>query len=283
MSAIFGTAGLSESFEKMGFSKNTEIPLHLQKFGLTAFEYQCGRGVRLSQAGGQAILKADPTVTYSVHAPYYISMSSLEVEKRDASVNYMLQSAAAVRSLGGRRAIFHAGSAGKQSREQALTLAIDTMYKMVEAMAREGYEDIIMCPETMGKINQLGDLDEVLALCRIQKNITPCIDFGHLNCRTMGGLKTKRDYADILDKMALVLQDERASNFHAHFSKIEYTAGGEKKHLTFADSTFGPEFEPLMELIAQRNLSPVIICESDGTQAEDAASMQNYYKTLLKA
>ena len=80
--------------------------------------------------------------------------------------------------------------------------------------------------------------------------------------------------------MAQELGDERAVNFHAHFSRIEYTTGGEKRHLTFADAVFGPPFEPLMELLFQRRLAPVIVCESAGTQAEDAAVMKRYYQSL---
>ena len=195
-------------------------------------------------------------------------------------MSYILQSAAAVQALGGSRVIFHSGSCGKQSREQALCKARDTMARMVAAMDEAGFSALTLCPETMGKVNQLGTLDEVLALCAVDERITPCIDFGHLNAREQGGIKTKQDYAAILDRLGEALQDDRASRFHAHFSKIEYTAGGEKQHLTFADTLFGPAFEPLLELLAQRRLSPVIICESAGTQAEDAAFMKAYYKTL---
>ena len=63
--------------------------------------------------------------------------------------------------------------------------------------------------------------------------------------------------------------------------KIEYTEkGGEKKHLTFEDTVCGPQFEPLMELIAENGLSPVFICESAGTQAEDAHTMREYYNKV---
>ena len=128
--------------------------------------------------------------------------------------------------------------------------------------------------ETMGKIGQLGTLDEVLALCAVDRRITPCIDFGHLNARTLGGIRSKEDYAAILDRMAEKLGDERAEQFHVHFSRIEYSAGGEK-------TQFGPEPQPLMELLAQRKLQPVIICESAGTQAEDAQTMMRMYKEAL--
>ena len=282
MSILFGPAGNAESFSAMGYKKNTDIPAYLALFGLKAFEYQCGHGVRISGEAAHELGKAgeEGGVTFSLHAPYYISMSSLVEETRLNSVGYLLQSARAVKALSGRRVIFHAGSCGKQGREEALALAVDTLRRAVEALDEEGLGDVTLCPEVMGKIGQLGTLEEVLALCQVDKRVTPCVDFGHLNARTAGSLAAKADFAAVLDKMEEALANERAARFHAHFSKIEYTKGGEKRHLTFADQTFGPPFEPLLELCAQRGLSPTIICESAGTQAEDAAQMQRYYLSL---
>ena len=281
-SPLFGTAGTSESFKAMGYKTSAQVPEYTAAMGLDAFEYQCGRGVRLGEALAKTIRAGAEarSIYFSLHAPYYISMSSMEEEKRLNSVDYILQSAAAVRALGGRRVIFHAGSCGKQSREEALAKALDTMARMQAALDEAGFEDITLCPETMGKVGQLGTLDEVLALCKVDKRITPCIDFGHLNASDGGWIKGKEQYAFILDRMAEELGDERAVNFHAHFSRIEYTTGGEKRHLTFADTVFGPPFEPLMEVLWQRRLAPVIVCESAGTQAEDAAVMKGYYKAL---
>ena len=276
----FGTAGQSDSFTAMGYKTSLEVAEYTAKMGLHAFEYQCGRGVRLGldKALKMSVSAKEHDVLFSVHAPYYISMSSLDEEKRLHSLDYILQSCALVKALGGRRVIFHSGSCGKQSREAALEKAMDTMHRVVEACDAAGYGDLTLCPETMGKIGQLGTLDEVLALCSVDKRITPCIDFGHLNARTLGGIQTKQDYADILDRMGDALGDDRATHFHVHFSRIEYTAGGEKRHWTFADTQFGPEPAPLMELFAQRDLHPVVICESAGTQAEDAQWMQRCYE-----
>ena len=280
----FGTAGTSDSFTAQGYKNSLDIPRYTAGMGLNAFEYQCGHGVRLGleKAAKMAVDAAERDIRFSVHAPYYISMSSLEEEKRLNSVQYLLQSAAVCKALGGRRIIFHSGSCGKQSREAALEKALDTMRRAVEALDAAGYGDMTLCPETMGKIGQLGTLDEVLALCGVDKRITPCIDFGHLNARTLGGIRSKADYASILDRMEEVLGDERAKNFHVHFSRIEYSAGGEKRHWTFAETQFGPEPQPLMELLAERGCVPVIICESAGTQAEDAQTMQKMYESAGK-
>ena len=162
----FGTAGTSDSFGAKGYKSSLDIPAYTAEMGLDAFEYQCGHGVRLGvdKAGKMAADAAERGILFSVHAPYYISMSSLEEEKRLGSVRYLLQSAEVCRALGGKRIIFHSGSCGKKSREAALEKALDTMRRAVEALDEAGYGDMTLCPETMGKICQLGTLDEVLAL-----------------------------------------------------------------------------------------------------------------------
>ena len=278
----FGTAGLADSYTVKKFDP-AAIAAYTAGFGLTAFEYQCGRGVRLAhdKAAALGAACAERDIALSVHAPYYISMSSLEEDKRLHSIDYLLQSCALVKALGGRRVIFHSGSCGKQSREEALEKALDTMRRAVAALDEAGFEDMTLCPETMGKVGQLGTLDEVLALCGVDSRITPCIDFGHLNARTLGGIQSKADYAAILNRMAEALGDERARRFHVHFSRIEYSKGGEKRHWTFAETQFGPEPQPLMELLAERGLAPVIICESAGTQAEDAKTMKRFFEACL--
>ena len=281
----FGTAGTSDSFAALGYKNSLDIPAYTAEMGLDAFEYQCGHGVRLGleKAARMAAEAAARDLVFSVHAPYYISMSSLEEDKRLNSVHYLLQSAAVCKALGGRRIVFHPGSCGKQSREAALEKALDTMRRAQEALDEAGYSDMTLCPETMGKIGQLGTLDEVLALCRVDARITPCIDFGHLNARTLGGIQTKADYAAILDRLEEALGDERAKRFHVHFSRIEFSKGGEKRHWTFAETQFGPEPAPLLELLAERKLAPVMICESAGTQAEDARWMKKVWQNLSGA
>ena len=284
MTPRFGPAGISDSFAAQGYKTSLDIPAYTAGMGLDAFEYQCGHGVRLAEdkARQMAALAAEKGIVFSVHAPYYISMSSLDEEKRLGSIRYLLQSAQLCRALGGRRIIFHPGSCGKQSRAAALEKALDTLRRGVEALDEAGYGDMTLCPETLGKIGQLGDLDEVLALCGVDERIVPCIDFGHLNARTLGGIRSKADYAAILDRMGEALGDERARKFHVHFSRIEFSAGGEKRHWTFAETQFGPEPAPLMELLAERRLAPVVICESAGTQAEDARTLGQIYRHAMQ-
>ena len=131
----------------------------------------------------------------------------------------------------------------------------------------------------MGKINQLGTLDEVITLCKLAPIYWPVVDFGHLNARHLGGYFTDCDsYRAVFDKIGCELGDEAAKSLHCHFSKIEYTKAGEKKHLTFADTQFGPDFEPLAEAIVKEGVCPRIICESDGCMTEDALYMKNAWR-----
>lgn len=277
----FGPAGNSESFKTMGYKKTIQVPEYIVKMGLNAYEYQCGRGVRISQEAAKEFGEeaARHGVALSLHAPYYISLSSLEEEKREGSIEYILQSARAASAMGASRVVVHTGSCAKISRQEALELAGDTLRRAIRRLDEEGLSQIHICPETMGKVNQLGTLEEVVELCRLDERMLPCIDFGHLNARTFGGLKTREDFRRIFDLMEDQLGRERMQNFHAHFSKIAYTnPGGEKCHLTFEDTLYGPDFEPVAELLAQKGCHGTVICESAGTQAEDAAQMFSLYR-----
>lgn len=276
----FGPGGNSISFGKRKFPE--DLPEYLANLGLNGYEIECGRGVRISEDTKAKLpeIAQKNGINITLHAPYFISLSSTEEEKRLNSVNYILESAKAAKAVGARKIVVHSGSCSKMTRAEATYLAKETLKKAQAALDENGLSDIIICPETMGKINQLGTLEEVLELCGADERFLPTVDFGHLNARTLGGIKERSDYAKILDAIENALGFERLSNMHVHFSKIEYTSGGEKKHLTFLDKIYGPQYEPLLEEIKKRSLSPSIICESDGTQAEDAAEMKRFYDNL---
>lgn len=275
--AAFGPAGNPQAFYDEGNKKTIQIMKWLKEKGLDAYEYQCGQGVTGSEATFAAIgeeAKAQG-ILLSLHAPYFISLSGVDPEKRLGSIGYIEKSVAAAALLGADTVVIHTGSASKITREQAVRLACDTMCRMLERADGTGIKYGL---ETMGKQNQLGTLDEVIEICSIDKRLHPVVDFGHLNARDCGGVfVTKDDYRRVFDRIGEKLGDAYAHNLHCHFSKIEYSKGGEKKHLTFDDDVFGPAYEPLCEAIAAENLAPRIICESAGTQARDALAMKTAY------
>ncbi len=278
----FGPGGNSLSFYEEGHKSTLEAPKWLFERGLNIYEYECGQGVRISsdtaKKFGEEARKYE--IEISVHAPYFISLASVDEVKRDNSINYILQTLKVAREMGGRKIVVHPGSCSKQDREEAFLLACETMKKAVKAAYDNGFSDMVICPETMGKINQIGTVDEIIRMCKIDDILVPTIDFGHVNAREMGSLKCEADYEDIIKKMIDELGFEKVRNFHVHFSKIEYTKGGEKRHLTFSDNVYGPEFEPLARVLKKYNLEPTVICESDGTMAEDAITMKEIYERI---
>ena len=275
----FGPSGTDEAFAAAGYSHTVEVPGFIKENGLDIFEYSFGRGVRITEETARKIGQAfrEKEVGISVHAPYYINFAGEEPQKLRATFDYLFASLDAVKWFGGARAVFHPGSPLKSERRDAMGRLMRSMNLFMEEFYHKGYDDRFICAETMGKINQLGDLDEIIDIVNVADNILPCIDFGHLNARTFGSLKTKEDYKRVLDALIDGVGEKKVKNMHVHFSKIEYGKGGEIRHLTFADQTFGPEFEPLAELLAEYRLEPWVLSESAGTQSIDAKTMKNLY------
>ncbi|MBE6639028.1 MAG: endonuclease IV [Ruminococcaceae bacterium] len=279
MSATFGPAGNSDSFYKEKHKSTLEAPKWLREKGLDAYEYSAGNGITGSTATFEAIGKKakENGILLSFHTPYYISLSGIDPEKRLKSLSYIKASLNAAEAMGADTIVIHAGSASKISRSEALSLASDTLMR---ALMDNPDTKVHFGVETMGKKNQLGTLEEIIFLCQLDPRLYPVVDFGHLNARECGLFKTWEDYAHVFEVISKKLCPEKAEFLHCHFSKIEYTSAGEKKHLTFDDAVYGPPFEPLMEAIHRLGVSPRIICESDGTMAEDALAMKQYYQSL---
>ena len=280
MSAYFGPGGNSEAFKLAGYKSTLDAPKFVKEIGLDAYEYEAGNGLAasadmLAAVGANAKKEG---VKMSFHTPYFISLSGVVPEKRLNSINYIRQSLDAAKLLGAGTIVVHTGSAAKITREEAMSLCRDTLEKTLLEVDTYG---IKIGLETMGKVNQLGTLDEVIELCKMDQAFVPVVDFGHLNARDLGGVfNSADDYLRVFDKISNALGADIAENLHCHFSKIEWTGSGEKRHLTFDDTVYGPGYEALMEVIYKNNLSPTIICESAGTQSDDALSMKRYYESL---
>ena len=281
MKALFGPGGNSEEFKRRGFTSTLDAPSFVSDIGLDAYEYEAGNGLSATPMLLSKIGKAakDEGVKMSYHAPYFISLSGIDPEKRLKSIGYIKQSLDAANLLGAKTIVVHTGSASKISRDEAMRLCADTLAQALSELETHGVKIGL---ETMGKINQLGTLDEVIELCRMDSSLVPVVDFGHLNARELGGVfQTADDYLRVFDKIDRLLGSDIAKNLHCHFSKIEWSAGGEKRHLTFTDDVYGPRFEPLVECIIKGNLTPTVICESAGTQSDDALAMKKYYLEKL--
>ncbi len=280
----FGPAGNSLSFYAEGNKATTQAFAWLAGRGLDAYEYQAGKGLYASGDTFREIKEQAEKygIAVSLHGPYFISLSSVDEEIRLKSIRYITQAASAADTLGADIFVVHSGSAAKLDREEAMKKAEDTLAKAAEAISAEGYKAKAGI-ETMGKLNQLGTVEEVIRLCKVYpEKFYPVVDFGHLNARTQGGIKTGDDYKRVFEAISEGLGAERAENLHCHFSKIEYTAMGEKRHLTFDDVEFGPDELVFINAVVSLGVFPTVICESDGTMAEDAKRMKDIYGELTK-
>ena len=276
---LFGPSGNSISFGLEGYTKTEQAASWLKRRGLDCYEYSFGRGVNLGEEKARIIGEEFKKcgVKISVHAPYYINFASTEEDKASNSFRYVLESARAAELMGAQRIVFHPAAQGKQTRESAVNLTLNRLLTLCDYVYANNLEHLYFCPETMGKLGQIGTVEEIAAFCKTDKIFLPAMDFGHINAREQGSLKTEEDYGERLDYMISELGYERMKHFHVHFSKIQYSEKGEVRHLTFEDDKYGPEFPPLAAALKKRGLEPYVICESAGTQAEDAAYMKQVY------
>lgn len=278
----FGPSGNCESFYAAGYAHTEQAAAFVKERGLDCFEYSFGRGVRMSEDKAISIGEAFASqgVEISAHAPYFINFANPDDEMAAKSYAYVLDTAKALRLMGGKRVVFHPAAQGKATREEAVALTEERLKILRDYIYLNDLQDMIFCPETMGKLAQIGTVEEITRFCKIDPIYTPCIDFGHINAREQGSLKTVADYKERLSYMISELGFDRMKHFHSHFSKIMYSAKGEVKHLTFDDMIYGPEFEPLAVALKELGLEPYLVSESAGMQAEEAAYMKKVYLNL---
>lgn len=278
----FGPSGNDEEFYAAGYKHTEQAAKYVREKGLDCFEYSFGRGVNMGEGKALSIGEAfaAENVEISVHAPYFINFSNPDEEMARKSFGYVLDSARALKLMGGKRLVFHPAAQGKMEREAAVSLCEERLKRLCEYIYLNNLEDLTFCPETMGKTAQIGTVEEIARFCQIDKVFTPCVDFGHVNAREQGSLKTERDYAERLEYMLDALGKDRMDGFHVHFSKIKYGGKGEICHLTLDDEVYGPEFAPLAVALKKYDLHPYIVSESAGTQSRDALIMKNIYNSI---
>lgn len=284
MAIRFGPAGASPSFYEEGHKSSLDMPEWLSKLGLNAYEYQCSRGVNIKEETAARLgqLAREHDIAISIHAPYYINLSTTDPKIRAKTRGHVLKSLKVGRAMGAKTVVFHPGAGSGGDRREILVRAKAFLKEILAEVEEEGLSQIFLAPETMGKKNQLGSLEEVLELCELGRQLVPAVDFGHMHAVTGGGFSEKSSFAAVLDRIEERLGREYMQNLHIHFSPVEFTAAGEKKHWTTLETHFGPDFTPLAELLVERNLTPTIICESSGRQAEDAVVYKEIYERIKR-
>lgn len=194
MTVIFGPSGNSKSFYDEGYKSSVDMPKWLKEKGLDAYEYSCGRGINIGDVTaikiGEQAKKND--ILLSIHSPYYINFGSSDLEIQQKSQKYLVDTLNLAVKMQADRVVLHPGSCGKTSRKEAFNNLVNAIKLSLNNLKEMNlYGKISICPETMGKQNQLGTLDEIIEVCKIDETLIPTIDFGHIHALGRGALNLK--------------------------------------------------------------------------------------------
>ena len=260
----FGPAGVPPMFRLMGATM-VDVPKLLREEGLDAFEYQAvrwGPKPQIKQQDaerlGEEARKND--VRLSLHGSYFVNLSGKK-DVVEASKRRLIAGATAADWMGAYVMVFHTGFYGRFEKEYAFKTCVNAL-KEVSAEIRSLGLKVKLGPETMGRKFQVGSIDEILAINQEVEGTQLVIDWGHLHARHQGAFKSTADMCAIAEKVEKQLGIEALRSMHCHFSAIEFTSQGEKRHHTLDEKRYGPDFRMLAEVIADFGLHPTMICES---------------------
>lgn len=285
MKIKFGPAGSPVNFKEEGFKTTLDLPKWLGEKNLTAFEYPCGRGFTLGEDFAEKLGKAAAKegISMSLHAPYYINLATDDEEKKMKNINYLQDAVKFSLLMGADRIVLHPGGASK-GRVEALERAESLFEEFLNWLdEKDPTGQLKIGVETHGTKNQLGNLEEIIALCKIRiGRVLPVVDWAHLYAVANGGYSEVGDFLKVLEKMGEELGGWALKNLHMHFSAIEFGPSGEVRHRTFAEKIYGPSPEPLIRALKSVEGEGRIICECAGTQDVDALYLKNIYENMVK-
>jgi deoxyribonuclease-4 len=279
----FGPAGVPLAFRAMKATL-TDVPRLLKEEGLDAFEYQAVRWgakpqIRKEKAEQLGSKAEEHDVWLSLHGSYFINFCGRK-EIIEASKNRLIACATAAEWMKAHVVVFHPGFYDKKQPKEAFKHCLETTKDVVETMKTLGIRNVKLGPETMGKLSQFGSLDEILGLCELVEQTQPVIDWAHLHARCRGCFREVEDFRKVVEEIERLLGTDAVKNMHCHFTKVEFTDKGERRHHTMDNAGYGPDFTMLAKVIAEFKLRPVIISESPVPDA-DAIKMREILKKEL--
>lgn len=279
----FGPAGMPLMFKLMKADLD-DVPLLLRQEGLDSFEYEAvywGMRPQIKEDDAQRFgQKANENdVWLSLHGSYFVNLCG-EERVVEASKKRLVACASAAEWMKAHVVVFHPGFYGNKPRKLVLRNCLEALKDLLESLRSLGIKNVKIGPETMGKPSQVGSLDEVLQICEEVEQTQLVIDWSHLHARDAGRFKTLEDFRRVIETVENRLGTEAAKNMHCHFTKIEFTDKGEKRHHALEDEEYGPNFRMLAEIITEFQLRPVIISESPLLDL-DAIKMRNILQSML--
>lgn len=266
MMARFGLAGRPD-----GSKDGTDAVQRAAAMGLQAMELQFVRNVQQRPEAARAIRqKAEELdILLSAHGPYYISLASPSAETEEKSVDWLLRAARAADAAGAWILVVHAGTYGDRSGEETTAMICRNVARCREQLDSEGNR-IVIGLETPGKKAAWGTIAEVHQVMKQVKRVQPVIDLAHVHARSGGGLKAARDFAEVA-RQYMLLPTER---IHCHYSGIEFTTAGEKRHLPLeADS---PDFRHFAEAFVPLEGRMTVISETPRPEEGALAMLERW-------
>ncbi len=273
----FGTGGVPLSAAK----RSTEAGIQrIAELGLDHMEVEFVRGVKMKvdKAKDVAQIAKELGVTLTAHGPYYINLNSADEGKRRASIQRILDTARVGYALGAKSATFHAAYYGKDDPEVVYRRVRDALIEVLKTLRDENIR-IKISPETTGKPNQFGTLEEILRLCDEVPGIFPCVDFAHMHARSNGKLNTYDEFVSILGEIENVLGRNALQELHIHVSGIEYNENGEIEHLNLEESDFN--YRDLLRALIDKGVGGYIVVESPNLE-DDALLLKKTYRELAR-
>ena len=279
----FGPAGIPPIFRLLG-AQLSDVPKLLREEELDALEYQAvrwGQKPQMKQQDaenlGSEARKND--VLLSMHGSYFVNLSGKK-DVVEASKRRLIACATAAQWMGAYVVVFHTGFYGRLEKSFAFKNCVNALKDVVQTMNNLGIQNVKLGPETMGKVSQVGSIAEVLSICEQVEQTQLVIDWSHLHARHQGKFRKVEDFREIVETVERRLGTEVARNMHCHFSKIEYTDRGERRHHVLEEPRFGPDFKMLAEVVADFRMRPVIIAETP-IQDVDAIRMRNTLRETM--
>ncbi len=262
----FGPAGMPLGF-KLLKQPVTEMPKYLRAEDLDSFEYQMVRWgpkpqirQQMAEELGKKALEHDVWLT--AHGSYFINLTSVNKETLEASKKRLLACVQGAHWMQAHVVVFHPGSYAGRPPRQVFETCAKAMDEVVEKMRSMGITKVHLAPEMMGKPSQFGSVEEVVALCERVDLTEPNVDWAHLHARERGRFNTVDDVSKVMDQIEKRLGTDVLRNLHCHYSHIEFTDKGERRHHNLDRTEYGPDFRFVAKLIAERDLKPVIACET---------------------
>lgn len=267
MKILVGTGGVPLSAKEQNNFAGVE---RIKELGLDAMEVEFTYGVRMGKETARQLGEHAEkyNVSLSVHGPYYINLNSKEAKKIKDSEQRILDSAERAHLFGGDKVVFHPGFYSGRSKEEAFPIFHQELNDLLGVIEERGF-NIHLAPETTGKKSQFGSLEELMALCHKLPDLRITLDFAHLFAREQGNV----DFHECFEKIENELGKDFLRDMHMHFSGIEYTDKGEKRHLNSDDPGNKLDFIDIAQVLKEFNVHGNLICESPNLE-EDALKMK---------